>query len=280
MTAKVKKVLVIGDSCDDLYVFGKCDRLSPEAPVPVLLETKTVMHHGMAFNVYQGFLLLGIDADIVTNSRRPKKIRYIDERTKNHLLRVDIDDIIDQKFEASVDSDKYSCLVICDYNKGFIDFKERNVSNLISLFLGKNLPVFVDSKKVDLHHYSGCILKMNDVERSRVKVWPEYPYTLITTSGKSGAELIVNGEDQTFPIFKADTVQVADVCGAGDSFMVGLVSGFIKTQGDMSTSMRIANRVAAISVQNFGTHAVSLEEIRLYENNLDKNSRIYSILEN
>ena len=45
---KQLKVLLIGDSCTDEYVYGSCERLNPEAPVPILKfnrkETKKEWH--------------------------------------------------------------------------------------------------------------------------------------------------------------------------------------------------------------------------------------------
>ena len=49
------KVLVIGDSCEDIFIYGDITRLSPEAPVPVLQPTRETKHGGMALNVYNNF---------------------------------------------------------------------------------------------------------------------------------------------------------------------------------------------------------------------------------
>ena len=50
------KVLVIGDSCEDVFIYGNCDRLAPAAPVPVFVETHRKSNKGMAGNVYENFL--------------------------------------------------------------------------------------------------------------------------------------------------------------------------------------------------------------------------------
>ena len=42
------KAIVLGDTCDDEYVYGTVDRLSPEAPVPVLKYTRSEKTKGMA----------------------------------------------------------------------------------------------------------------------------------------------------------------------------------------------------------------------------------------
>jgi bifunctional ADP-heptose synthase (sugar kinase/adenylyltransferase) len=43
------RVLLIGDSCIDKYIYGTCDRISPEAPVPILRYEREEYREGMAF---------------------------------------------------------------------------------------------------------------------------------------------------------------------------------------------------------------------------------------
>ncbi len=45
------KVLVIGDSCKDVFVYGSCDRMAPAAPVPVFIPQYLKDNKGMAGNV-------------------------------------------------------------------------------------------------------------------------------------------------------------------------------------------------------------------------------------
>ena len=45
------KVLVVGDTCLDIYRYGTVDRLSPEAPVPIFQVSHEEQLHGMAANV-------------------------------------------------------------------------------------------------------------------------------------------------------------------------------------------------------------------------------------
>ena len=48
---KYYKVVLIGDSCDDVYHYGVCERISPEAPVPILKEATRNTLKGMSGNV-------------------------------------------------------------------------------------------------------------------------------------------------------------------------------------------------------------------------------------
>ena len=84
----MKKVLVIGDSCKDVFQYGKCERLSPEAPVPVFKPTINKSNGGMAVNVYNNLIALGVDCDIITDSGITKT-RYVDEVSNQMLIRID-----------------------------------------------------------------------------------------------------------------------------------------------------------------------------------------------
>ena len=58
---KQYKVIVIGETCIDKYVYGRCTRLSPEAPVPVMEYIRTETAEGMASNVRANLLSFDVD---------------------------------------------------------------------------------------------------------------------------------------------------------------------------------------------------------------------------
>jgi D-beta-D-heptose 7-phosphate kinase/D-beta-D-heptose 1-phosphate adenosyltransferase len=58
-------VLVVGDVMLDRYVFGMSSRISPEAPVPVVLEEKTEERPGGAANVALNLASLGVKTTLV-----------------------------------------------------------------------------------------------------------------------------------------------------------------------------------------------------------------------
>ena len=83
------KILVIGDSCHDVFVYGKCDRICPEAPVPVFTPIETKTNGGMARNVYYNIKSLvkeDIEVSIVTNTNLITKTRYVDYKTNQIVL--------------------------------------------------------------------------------------------------------------------------------------------------------------------------------------------------
>lgn len=252
---KPYKILLIGDSCEDVYHFGSCSRMSPEAPVAVLRETRVESRLGMAHNVLCNLRSFGLDVEFLTNHEVIKKHRYVDEKSKSHLLRVDegeqsLSDALPSTTIRNLRDKKYDALVISDYNKGFVrpDTCVALMENI------GNIPVFIDTKKrtLDCFDYKNCIIKLNSVEFDQLTKQPQKSQ-LIITLGAGGA--LYSGS-----VFKTRPVEVYDVCGAGDVFLASLVFGFLKTR-DIKRSIKIANQMAGLSVTKFGTHVLTSEEI-------------------
>ena len=207
------KVLVIGDSCLDKYVRGTCERLSPEFPVPVLKledERCVTTSPGMAANVTANLAAFGCDVDLVTHPENIIKTRFVDERTGHHLLRVDAENEVTPFYRKTIapgqefDHRNYDCVVISDYNKGFLT--DADIQWIRKVYQG---PVFLDTKKQDLAQFEGCIVKINQEERDRAT---SLCSNLIVTLGKDGA---THGGQ----FYSAPAVKLYDVCGAGDTFM-------------------------------------------------------------
>ena len=75
------RILVIGDSCEDHYIYCASDRFCPDAPVPVLNPVKTIKSLGMAGNVSDNLRSLGAEVDILSNTEKIKKRTRARERT-------------------------------------------------------------------------------------------------------------------------------------------------------------------------------------------------------
>ena len=63
------KILVVGESCRDIYIYGECGRLCPEAPVPVFKSSGMGSNNGgMATNVFKNIKSISeLNVDLVTN---------------------------------------------------------------------------------------------------------------------------------------------------------------------------------------------------------------------
>ena len=145
------RVLLIGDSCIDEYKIGTVDRLSPEAPVPVIRIVNTEQLPGMAANVKINLENLGITPDFITNDAQILKTRYIDQRSGQHMLRVDSEPAVPEwNGETLLVIDEYDAIIISDYNKGFLSYEK-----IEKLICSTDCPVFIDTKKTDLDRFSG-----------------------------------------------------------------------------------------------------------------------------
>lgn len=236
------KVLLIGDSCIDEYVYGTCERLNPEAPVPILKYVRTEKRHGMAWNVRENLLSFNIDVYMITQQEKIIKTRYIDERSNQQILRVDKEDII-LPMTGEIPDQDWDAIVISDYNKGFV------TKEILFDVVEKSLcPVFIDSKKTDLP-LNNCYIKINDIEYKKLS---SANNNLIVTKGSDGAVY----KDILYP---GEKVNVYDVVGAGDTFLSALTY-FYLTCGTIEDAIPYANKAAAIAVQNFGTYVLSKED--------------------
>jgi len=249
---KSLNVLLLGDSCLDVYHYGSCSRISPEAPVPVFVEDEIEVRHGMALNVYLNLLAFGLAVECMIGDSQVEKHRYIDFKSKQHLLRVDLNEHeetgvfrFDERMMGDID-----IVVISDYNKGFLH--PAACSSLTRYCFDKNVPVFVDSKKKDLSCFENCILKINKNEYEEVTQYPNN-YDLIVTLGAEGT--LYKGE-----IYDTKQVEVFDVCGAGDVFISSLVYKYMQ-HGDMIKAIEFANKCAAHSVTKFGTYVLTEEDV-------------------
>lgn len=245
------KILLIGDSCLDIYHFGKCERLSPEAPVPVFREIALEERPGMSLNVKDNLSSFGIEVVHLSNEQKIKKHRYIDIDHNQHLLRVDVGESTSQPALTSLKPSNLvdvDCIVISDYDKGCVS--PKFVSDLLDINKD-NIPIFVDSKKKDLTIFKKCIIKINKKEYENCILDDEDD--VIITLGPLGAKW----QDKFFPTSKVETF---DVCGAGDVFLSSLVYGYLTTR-DMEKSISLANRFAAHSVTKLGTYCLTKEDI-------------------
>lgn len=241
------QILLVGDSCKDVYIVGDVNRISPEAPVPILSNIETFEKPGMAANVKNNLEALGCAVDFITNdSTAIVKTRYVDRKTKNQLLRVDSDlDVVPWRFDHALDYNSYDAIVISDYNKGLLTYD--TIDNIISAFDG---PVFIDTKKTDLRKFNKAYVKINELEyNNRTSNCEE----LIVTLGSKGTMY----KNQ---LYKVNNVEVTDTCGAGDTFLSALAFKQI-TINDIRESIKFANKAAGVTIQHFGVYSPTLKEI-------------------
>lgn len=242
------KILLLGDSCYDYYHYGRVNRISPEAPIPVFDFDYVTKKRGMSSNVYDNLKALGANVHIVTSFSENKR-RYIDLKSGQQLLRVDekISTEVYEDVVAPLYSD-YDALVISDYDKGFLSYEK--IEEIIEEF--NHGPIFIDTKKRDLERFTGAYVKINELEYNRATSHSPSYSTIVTRGGRD----VLWKNRSYFP----PKVDVHDVCGAGDTFLAALAFEFLRKK-DMEAAILFAMRAAAITVQKIGVYAPTLEEI-------------------
>ena len=244
-------VLLIGDSCQDTYYYGSCDRLSPETGAPVFRMINQVSYDGMSLNVFNNLVSLGIRCDFLTHKEVLYKERYVDIKTGKHLLRVDLGEanpvhpfIIDEYLELKKD---YDVIIISDYDKGYITHAAME-----KLFENYSGLIFVDSKKSDLSCFNNAIIKIN-LDESRALTRLGNNCKVITTAGYRGALY----DDVLYPVAHA---LVQNVSGAGDSFFAGMIVSYLITR-DIPTAIRFGNICGRLAVEHDGTYIIDIKDL-------------------
>jgi rfaE bifunctional protein kinase chain/domain len=183
--------LVIGDVMLDAYIWGSIDRISPEAPVPVVRVKRRDYRLGGAANVALNVKALGATctlcavvgtdeagsqvaermrlnaletAGLVESGSRPTTVKTRVISGHHHVVRVDEEtdaSLSSSEFDALVeriDAHLQSCNVVIfeDYDKGLIT--EELIHYVVEKCRAMEIPVVVDPKKKNFLSYKGVTL--------------------------------------------------------------------------------------------------------------------------
>ena len=244
------KILVIGDSCLDEFVYCHCERLCPEAPVPVLDIISKVSNGGMAANVAENLASLGVNGELITNTdfQSFTKTRYVEFKTNHMFCRIDSKKRVDRITGLqSINLNEFAAIIISDYDKGFLYPEDIK-------YISENHPItFLDSKsRIGDWAKNVTFIKINEKEYNQSKDYIDSNLhdRCIVTLGEKGAKL----EDRVFPTKQVD---IMDLSGAGDSFLAGLVVKFLVSGGNIEEGIKFANECAASVVSKRGVSKIS-----------------------
>jgi D-beta-D-heptose 7-phosphate kinase/D-beta-D-heptose 1-phosphate adenosyltransferase len=242
------KIAIVGDACKDIYVYGACDRLCPEGPVPVLNKMHQIEAGGMALNVFNNLkTFFADDVKFYSNNiYNMQKVRYVDEKTNQLLLRVDHNDTCDRITEETIQEIKdenYDAIVVSDYCKGFMIDEDL-------IELGNAAPIsFLDSKRkltTDIA-LSYNLIKLNEYEYNQnIKLVKASPKRFVITLGSKGVMFL----SQRYEPPKV--LQTYDVSGAGDTFLAAVVSKVMDNQG-IDVAIKFAQECCNKVIQERGT---------------------------
>ena len=185
------KILVVGDLMLDEYLWGKTERISPEAPVQVVDVLQEDLRLGGAGNVISNLVALGCKVQILSvlgndsdgqrlegmlaeknletgnifvdpvrkTSRKTRilasnqQMMRIDRETREDISK-EVESRVLERFSEVVD--QCALILVSDYNKGLLT--ETLLAGMIRLARNRNIPIFVDPKGNDFSKYKGATL--------------------------------------------------------------------------------------------------------------------------
>ncbi len=225
------RIAVVGDLIIDKYIIGTVDRISPEAPVPVVRVVSTRENQGGAGNVVENLRNLGVQVSSFYGKHVPIKTRVMSGN--HHILRIDEEeepyhmrwDEIEIGLGYGIKYNKFDCVVISDYSKGCIS--DGVARKVINLCIDSEIPVVVDAKR-DFHKFQDAnILKCNThdwkLERrafdEQIRDTQDMVDVLllenfIVTNGEHGISIYNELSSEGIGGYP---VNICDTCGAGDT---------------------------------------------------------------
>jgi len=283
----------------DRYWHGDAGRISPEAPVPVVLVTHDEVRPGGAANVALNLSSLGAhaacaglvghdaDADLLEKTLQNHNVNplfiRVEQRTitklrvlsqAHQMIRLDFENSFDESnakaLADSVSFEGITAIVLSDYAKGSLEPR-----SLIQKARASKIPVVVDPKGTDFEKYRGAtLLTPNRAEFEAVcgswKTEQELVDKGLTLINSLDVEaILVTRSEQGMTLVVRDgsayqfatmAREVADVTGAGDTVIAAVAAG-LGAGMNLAASAELANQAAGIVVSKSGTATVSGREL-------------------
>jgi len=294
-------VLVVGDVMLDRYWYGDASRISPEAPVPVLLFREEEFRLGGAANVAANCAALGARTRLLSvvgddeagrrlekllKARRVTASLHRDRRVhttqklrviarRQQLLRIDMEKAPSTEVLALKLADFRAALADCDvvllsdYGKGGLE----HIGVMIREARKAGKRVLVDPKGDDYARYKGASLLTPNLAELRVVVgsWRDEKDLAARANAlreklKLDALLLTRGEDGMVLFGKKVLRVSAEKREVSDvtgagDTVIATLAVMLAAGQSMEAAVRAANRAGGIKVTKFGTAEVTLKEI-------------------
>ena len=203
-----KNILVIGDVMIDSYIWGHAERISPEAPVPVVSVQKREERLGGAANVAMNLKALGavpilcsvigpdnrgtefldilIDSQlptkgIVTSEDRITTVKFRVISNGHHMIRVDeetVQEITEDEtaslyltIKSIISREPVGAIIFEDYDKGVIS--QKLIEKVVTLANKNGIPTIVDPKRRNFHFYKNVTLFKPNLKELRDGLYAE-----------------------------------------------------------------------------------------------------------
>ncbi len=281
----------------DHYIFGDCERISPEAPIPVFKNKSESFTLGGAGNLALNLKACGVGVSVLGvlgNDKNGKKLKQILKQTGisgkflqeqksfttttkqrfiaqgQQLFRADFEQIerLNLELPEKTELENFDFFIVSDYAKGVVS--KELVQELVAI--GK--PVYVAPKSKDFSTYQNSTLILaNQMEISEAakqkftlenatKILKEIQNqneipNVVVTLAEKGVCFLENGKVVSE---QTKAKEIFDVTGAGDTFLAVLAPIHFLTK-DLHFACKIANLAAGQVVSKQGTSVVDFKEI-------------------
>lgn len=280
------KILVVGDIMLDKYIVGEVERISAEAPVPIVKVNHQYYTLGGCGNVARNLAELGANVtclaatgnddsgykikvslqnlnikDLLVQNKHQTivKERIIADERKIQMLRIDKETVGPVDTEKAIrfleqTKDDFNMIIVSDYAKGMI------TRELMDYLKNRNAPIIVDPKPIHAYMYNDVfMITPNEKEWGIMQVSSQYllkgvSYTLVT-KGREGMTLYDSKQSWDIP---AEPVEVYNVSGAGDT-VIAVMAVCISMGYSPIDAAKIANECAGYVVTQSGTSIVPKE---------------------
>jgi rfaE bifunctional protein kinase chain/domain len=287
------RVLVVGDVMLDRYWYGSVDRISPEAPVPVVRITREEERNGGAANVAYNVVSLGAQASLLTVVGDDEASRKLEAlvagtgirthfgrdpalKTTVKLIRLDFENTPKTEVLASQTAAfqrllaEHDVVLFSDYGKGGL----AHVSDMIASARAAGKPILIDPKGSDYSRYrDATVITPNRAELQQV-IGPWADETDLQTKCQALREqlgldaLLLTRSEEGMTLFDAQGAahvsaqarEVFDVTGAGDT-VIASMAVLVAAGLSLRQALPLANRAGGLVVGKFGTAAVTYEEL-------------------
>ena len=298
-------IRVYGDIMLDRWIVGEANRMSPEAPVPVLLETNQEYSIGGAGNLALNIKSLGSQVELTSalgNDKEGFKLLELVEASKlevtiaqdhkitttktrlvgqrgQHIVRWDrevpYDGDVATRFNNNIK--KHDIVCISDYAKGTV--KRDTVGKL----LDKDIKILVDPKQDSVFYHGAFLVKPNmqeyeawfgkyDKDNALLKMKKLDWTWLVVTDGANGMH-VLNSQGE-YKHFVEPVKEVADVTGAGDTVMAVIAYG-IDSDMNIFDACKLACYAAARIVEKRGVAIIQQDDL---ERNIVWTNGVFDIL--
>lgn len=298
---KDKTVIVLGDVMLDRYIFGESERISDEAPVPIVRVDKEKFVPGGAGNVAMNISSLGGRAiligatgndeagDILKKELKARNIIFYNfsNRTTNQkirvlargqqLVRVDYESFKNplsspslQKFKQLLfqKMSEADIIVISDYAKGVIS--NHTASLILQYSQQRKIHAIVDTKPNHVTFFKDAYLfTPNSKEAAAMSGSDNTMNAGRILQKKLQSNILITEGSHGMTLFEGNSVthlptkarEVFDVTGAGDTVVAALALA-IASKMTLQDAAEIANHAAGIVVGKVGTATVSIKELQ------------------